>query len=130
MFALTLLGMSVSVPSAERNHPGLLVETGNHMPHVDCGERPSVKASHFFGCAVASNVFDNRIALDRSRAWQRLWHAGLTTTFSALVLEVIFLLRRNPAHDTLEQPENAADPPAAIKWTHTKASFLPKCGPR
>ena len=28
MFALTFLGTSASVPSAERNHPGLLVEAG------------------------------------------------------------------------------------------------------
>jgi hypothetical protein len=29
MFALTFLGTSASVPSAERNHPGLLVEAAN-----------------------------------------------------------------------------------------------------
>jgi ribonuclease Z len=38
MFALTFLGTSASVPSAERNHPGLLVEAGNHRILVDCGE--------------------------------------------------------------------------------------------
>lgn len=38
MFALTFLGTSASVPSAERNHPGLLVETGSHRVLVDCGE--------------------------------------------------------------------------------------------
>jgi ribonuclease Z len=38
MFTLTFLGTSASVPSAERNHPGLLVETGNHRILVDCGE--------------------------------------------------------------------------------------------
>jgi ribonuclease Z len=38
MFALTFLGTSASVPSAERNHPGLLVETGSHRIMVDCGE--------------------------------------------------------------------------------------------
>jgi ribonuclease Z len=38
MFALTFLGTSASVPSAERNHPGLLVETGNHRILADCGE--------------------------------------------------------------------------------------------
>ena len=38
MFALTFLGTSASVPSAERNHPGLLVETGSHRILVDCGE--------------------------------------------------------------------------------------------
>ena len=38
MFALTFLGTSASVPSAERNHPGLLVEAGNLRILVDCGE--------------------------------------------------------------------------------------------
>ena len=38
MFALTFLGTSASVPSAERNHPGLLVEAGSHSILVDCGE--------------------------------------------------------------------------------------------
>jgi hypothetical protein len=30
MFDLTFLGTSASVPSAHRNHPGLLVEAGGH----------------------------------------------------------------------------------------------------
>jgi ribonuclease Z len=38
MFALTFLGTSASVPSAERNHPGLLVEAGSDRILVDCGE--------------------------------------------------------------------------------------------
>src|SRR6201985_3984653 len=38
MFALTFLGTSASVPSAERNHSGLLVSTGNTRILVDCGE--------------------------------------------------------------------------------------------
>jgi ribonuclease Z len=38
MFDLTFLGTSASVPSAERNHPGLLVEIGGHRVMVDCGE--------------------------------------------------------------------------------------------
>lgn len=38
MFTLTFLGTSASVPSAERNHPGLLVEIGNQRILVDCGE--------------------------------------------------------------------------------------------
>src|SRR5262245_66267991 len=38
MFALTFLGTSASVPSAERNHPGLLIEAGSHRILVDCGE--------------------------------------------------------------------------------------------
>src|SRR6185295_12192435 len=38
MFALTFLGTSASVPSAERNHPALLVEAGNQRLLVDCGE--------------------------------------------------------------------------------------------
>ncbi|MBR0868964.1 ribonuclease Z [Bradyrhizobium tropiciagri] len=38
MFNLTFLGTSASVPSAERNHPGLLVEAGSHRILVDCGE--------------------------------------------------------------------------------------------
>lgn len=38
MFGLTFLGTSASVPSAERNHPGLLVEVGSHRVMVDCGE--------------------------------------------------------------------------------------------
>jgi ribonuclease Z len=38
MFTLTFLGTSASVPSAERNHPGLLIETGNQRILVDCGE--------------------------------------------------------------------------------------------
>ena len=38
MFAVTLLGTSASVPSADRNHPGLLVEAGGDRVLVDCGE--------------------------------------------------------------------------------------------
>ena len=38
MFDLTFLGTSASVPSTERNHPGLLVEAGSHRIIVDCGE--------------------------------------------------------------------------------------------
>jgi ribonuclease Z len=38
MFQLTFLGTSASVPSAERNHPGLLVEAGSNRILVDCGE--------------------------------------------------------------------------------------------
>jgi ribonuclease Z len=38
MFDLTFLGTSASVPSANRNHPGLLVEAGGHRIMVDCGE--------------------------------------------------------------------------------------------
>src|SRR6185437_12058827 len=38
MFALTFLGTSASVPSAERNHPGLLVVAGSPRLLVDCGE--------------------------------------------------------------------------------------------
>ncbi|WP_315838362.1 MBL fold metallo-hydrolase [Bradyrhizobium prioriisuperbiae] len=38
MFKLTFLGTSASVPSAERNHPGLLIEAGGHRLLVDCGE--------------------------------------------------------------------------------------------
>jgi ribonuclease Z len=38
MFDLTFLGTSASVPSAERNHPSILVETGSHRILVDCGE--------------------------------------------------------------------------------------------
>jgi ribonuclease Z len=38
MFDLTFLGTSASVPSAERNRPGLLVEAGGDRILVDCGE--------------------------------------------------------------------------------------------
>jgi ribonuclease Z len=38
MFNLTFLGTSASVPSADRNHPGLLVEVGSHRILIDCGE--------------------------------------------------------------------------------------------
>jgi ribonuclease Z len=38
MFNLTFLGTSASVPSVERNHPGLLVEAGGHRVMIDCGE--------------------------------------------------------------------------------------------
>ena len=38
MFNLTFLGTSASVPSAERNHPGVLVEVGGDRILVDCGE--------------------------------------------------------------------------------------------
>jgi ribonuclease Z len=38
MFDLTFLGTSASVPSADRNHPGLLVDAGGHRIMVDCGE--------------------------------------------------------------------------------------------
>jgi ribonuclease Z len=38
MFDLTFLGTSASVPSTERNHPGLRVEVGSERILVDCGE--------------------------------------------------------------------------------------------
>lgn len=38
MFALTFLGTSASVPSAERNHPALLVEAAGQRMLIDCGE--------------------------------------------------------------------------------------------
>ncbi|MBR0956805.1 ribonuclease Z [Bradyrhizobium japonicum] len=38
MFALTFLGTSASVPSAERNHPALLVEAASKRVLIDCGE--------------------------------------------------------------------------------------------
>jgi ribonuclease Z len=38
MFDLIFLGTSASVPSAERNHPGLLVEAAGQRILVDCGE--------------------------------------------------------------------------------------------
>jgi ribonuclease Z len=38
MFDLTFLGTSASVPSAKRNHPGLLIEAGSRRVMVDCGE--------------------------------------------------------------------------------------------
>jgi ribonuclease Z len=38
MFALTFLGTSASVPSPERNHPGLLVEAEGKRILIDCGE--------------------------------------------------------------------------------------------
>jgi ribonuclease Z len=38
VFAVTFLGTSASVPSAERSHPSLLVEAGGHRLMVDCGE--------------------------------------------------------------------------------------------
>jgi ribonuclease Z len=38
MFTLTFLGTSASVPSAERNHPALLVEAAGKRVLVDCGE--------------------------------------------------------------------------------------------
>jgi len=38
MFALTFLGTSASVPSAERNHPALLIEAAGQRILVDCGE--------------------------------------------------------------------------------------------
>ena len=38
MFALTFLGTSATVPSPERNHPGILVEASGDRILVDCGE--------------------------------------------------------------------------------------------
>jgi ribonuclease Z len=38
MFDSTFLGTLASVPSADRSHPGLLVEAGGHRIMVDCGE--------------------------------------------------------------------------------------------
>src|ERR1700733_4978503 len=45
MFDLTFLGTSASVPSAERNHPGLLVEAGSHRIMVDCGDPTRSRAT-------------------------------------------------------------------------------------
>lgn len=38
MFELTFLGTSASVPSSDRNHPGLLISAGGSRILVDCGE--------------------------------------------------------------------------------------------
>lgn len=38
MFTLTFLGTSASVPSAERNHPALLLEVAGERMLIDCGE--------------------------------------------------------------------------------------------
>jgi len=38
MFAVTFLGTSASVPSAERNHPALLLEVAGERMLIDCGE--------------------------------------------------------------------------------------------
>ncbi|MGJ5203750.1 MBL fold metallo-hydrolase [Bradyrhizobium sp. HKCCYLR20261] len=38
MFELTFLGTSASVPSEDRNHPGLLIQAGGQRLLVDCGE--------------------------------------------------------------------------------------------
>jgi ribonuclease Z len=38
MFAITFLGTSASVPSADRNHPGFLIEAGSNRILIDCGE--------------------------------------------------------------------------------------------
>lgn len=38
MFALTFLGTSASVPSAERNHPAILLEAAGQRMLIDCGE--------------------------------------------------------------------------------------------
>lgn len=38
MFTLTFLGTSASVPSAERNHPALLLEAAGKRMLIDCGE--------------------------------------------------------------------------------------------
>ncbi|WP_456716968.1 ribonuclease Z [Bradyrhizobium sp. USDA 4353] len=38
MFELIFLGTSASVPSQDRNHPGLLIQAGGHRILVDCGE--------------------------------------------------------------------------------------------
>jgi ribonuclease Z len=38
MFTLMFLGTSASVPSADRNHPALLVDAGSQRILVDCGE--------------------------------------------------------------------------------------------
>ena len=38
MFALTFLGTSASVPSAERNHPAILLEVAGKRMLIDCGE--------------------------------------------------------------------------------------------
>ena len=44
MFALTFLGTSASVPSAERNHPGLLIEAGSQFWWI-AGRGPNVNCS-------------------------------------------------------------------------------------
>jgi ribonuclease Z len=57
MFDLIFLGTSASVPSAERNHPGLLVETGGHRVLVDCGEgtqRQLLRSARVSGGSIGS----------------------------------------------------------------------------
>ena len=45
MFAVTLLGTSASVPSADRNQPGLLVEAGGDRVWWIAAKAPSVNCS-------------------------------------------------------------------------------------
>jgi ribonuclease Z len=51
MFDSTFVGTLASVPSADRSHPGLLVEAGGHRVMVDCGEGTQRSCS---GAAPAS----------------------------------------------------------------------------
>ena len=53
---LDLLGTSASVPSAERNHPALLMEAAGQRMLVDCGEgtqRQLYAAAPAFGGSTA-----------------------------------------------------------------------------
>ena len=59
MFALTFLGTSASVPSAERNHPALLVEAGSKRILIDCGEGT--------GAHIGPHAAGTRFALGQNR---------------------------------------------------------------
>jgi ribonuclease BN (tRNA processing enzyme) len=73
MFAVTLLGTSASVPSADRNHPGLLVEAGGDRVLVDCGEGTQ---RQFHSRAKYAGIFCRtacRLSASRTDRYAKCW---------------------------------------------------------
>jgi ribonuclease Z len=92
MFALTFLGTSASVPSAERNHPGLLIDVGTHRVLVDCGEGTERQLLH----SGAGFRRLDRILLTHGHLDHVLGISGLFSTLRLRRSDVLMTIHGSP----------------------------------
>ena len=124
MFAVTLLGTSASVPSADRNHPGLLVEAGGDRVLVDCGEgtqRQLLRSGAGFRrldrLLLTHAHFDHVLGIPGLLSTLRLQQSADTTAIHGGpgTLEIIAVLEsvlaRYPNHIGLKMSDSVGDGP-------------------
>ena len=83
MFDLTFLGSSASVPSADRDHPGLLVEAGGHRIMVDCGEGYTARSLSGLICKCGVLRLGAPLSIEQLYARYRLYGATTIRTLLA-----------------------------------------------